>query len=256
MKKILIMVLGVFLITGCNQNIELDLETIETKLDNLTTDTLSIQSVDYMKTEAFEEMTNIYDYEFGDIFGLDNTLVESYNVLYNADTKQLLAIFKPTDNNKDALETSFSNFTDTLDNVLHTEYEGYVIYISSNDNDKVLEEIQNTKEPLFPAMSKVEKESLELTLGIKEEEVEEVLFKMPMMMTNSATYIIIKPTEGNKEIVEEKVNTYMENLEQNWSTYLPDQYELVKDRTEEEIGEYLVYIISNDNEKVLEAIKN
>ena len=48
----------------------------------------------------------------------------------------------------------------------------------------------------------------------------------------------------------------MDNLEEQWSTYLPDQYELVENRLEEEYGEYLIYIISNDNELVLKTIKN
>ena len=37
----------------------------------------------------------------------------------------------------------------------------------------------------------------------------------------------------------------MTNLEEQWSTYLPDQYELVKNRLEEKYGDYLIYIISN-----------
>ena len=38
--------------------------------------------------------------------------------------------------------------------------------------------------------------------------------------------------------------------------YLPSQAELVKNRMETRIGEYLVYIISTDNAKVLDTIKN
>ena len=47
----------------------------------------------------------------------------------------------------------------------------------------------------------------------------------------------------------------MEKLEQQWQTYLPDQYELVKNRLEKEYGEYLIYIISTDNDLVFKEIK-
>ena len=48
----------------------------------------------------------------------------------------------------------------------------------------------------------------------------------------------------------------MTNVENQWATYLPDQYELVKNRLEEEYGDYLIYIISIDIELVLKTIKD
>ena len=49
---------------------------------------------------------------------------------------------------------------------------------------------------------------------------------------------------------------YMKKLEDQWSNYLPDQFELVEDRLVEEYNGYLIYIVSSDNEKALEVIKD
>ena len=46
----------------------------------------------------------------------------------------------------------------------------------------------------------------------------------------------------------------MTNLEKTWSTYLPDQYDIVKNRMEKEAGDYLIYIATADNQKVYDAI--
>ena len=46
----------------------------------------------------------------------------------------------------------------------------------------------------------------------------------------------------------------MKKLETQWETYLPDQYELVKNRKEVKIGDYLVYIVSNNNDLVFDTI--
>ena len=48
----------------------------------------------------------------------------------------------------------------------------------------------------------------------------------------------------------------MAELEKQWKNYLPDQYDLVKNRKVEKFGDYLIYIISNDNEAVYKKIES
>ena len=68
--------------------------------------------------------------------------------------------------------------------------------------------------------------------------------------------MVVKPAEGKKDKVKEALDNYFKTEEQKWSTYLPAEYEIIKNRKYEEIGDYLVYIVSTDNDKVLETIKN
>ena len=68
--------------------------------------------------------------------------------------------------------------------------------------------------------------------------------------------MVVKPAEGKYETVRSGLDEYIKKQEELWNTYLPDQYELVKNRLVVEEGDYLIYIISEDNNSVLEAIKS
>ena len=101
----------------------------------------------------------------------------------------------------------------------------------------------------------VTKENVKDTLNIDPASLDEFLMETPMMIVQSNTYIIVRPASGKEQEVKDAINAYMKRLEEQWKTYLPDQYELVKNRKEEKLGDYLIYIVSSDNEKVFNTIK-
>ena len=88
------------------------------------------------------------------------------------------------------------------------------------------------------------------------EDVEEYAGKTSMMIVSASSYMIMKPAEGKKEAVKEAMADYMAKQEEQWGAYLPAQYDLVKNRLETEVEGYLVYVVSEDNDAVLKAIKN
>ena len=92
--------------------------------------------------------------------------------------------------------------------------------------------------------------------NVNTDNFEEALFETSLMNVHASMYIVIKPKEGKKEEVKKDMKNFMEKYSENWSTYLPDQYEMVKNRLETNVGDYLVYVVSEDNNAVLEAIKN
>ncbi len=256
MKKVLlstIIVICTLMLTGCQEEVNLDLEAITVELDNLKTGELDIQSIDIFSMGVYGELSYIYDFDFSLKLGLDSSLVSEYNVQYNEDTKELLAIFKPI-SDKEAIKTAINNLE--LENLLVEEYQGYLIFIASSDNTKVLESVKNSEALVFNAMMNVDSEQMETLLGLTSEDVEEFTMKVPTFVVSSSTYIIVKPAEGKEDLVKEKLDLYMTNLETQWSTYLPEQYELVKNRKEEQLGEYLIYIVSYNNDLVFDAIKN
>lgn len=76
-------------------------------------------------------------------------------------------------------------------------------------------------------------------------------------------YIAIKPKEGKEEIVKKALKIYFENLEVRLSNYDNDgkvieteELKRVKNRVEEEINGYYVYIVSSNNEEILKVIKD
>ncbi len=253
MKKLFI-ILGLLVFTGCG-NEELVLSGLSGELDRLSTGEFNIQMIDVEGIGAFDEMESIYDYDFDDIFDIDSDLVSEYNVLYNEDTEHFLAVFKAVDGEKEELVSQMKDYTEDLENVTFVEYEGYLIYVSSYNNQIVVERVKNATTPIFNSMMEVSGDELETMIGVSKDDVSEFLVKVPMMMTQSSSVIIVKPIEGKEEVVKNELEVYMTKLEEQWETYLPDQYELVKNRKVEFVGEYLVYIISSNNDLVFDAIK-
>lgn len=151
MKKILIILTTILFITGCgcsknkvttvderhgklNQEIQEKIKNIDFGDDNKSFENTMIITMDTIRTE----------------FGIREARVENFvaSVSYERDGHYYIAI-KPKkgweDYVKDALE-SYSEImreqqsdNELIKNSINTEYNGYYIYISSEDNNKVLD---------------------------------------------------------------------------------------------------------------------
>ncbi len=78
----------------------------------------------------------------------------------------------------------------------------------------------------------------------------------PFMNIHASMVILIKPLEGEKDNVKSMMNDALNNYQKQWDAYLPDQAVLVEDKVITEIGDTLVYIISPNNDAVLDAIRS
>ena len=83
--------------------------------------------------------------------------------------------------------------------------------------------------------------------------VESHIGKMPMMNVHASMYLIVEANEGKAEEVKENLEIYAEAYEATWERYLPEQYELVKDRKIGVQGDY-VYLIIAENADEIEAL--
>ena len=136
----------------------------------------------------------------------------------------------------------------------------FYLLISKNKEENVNIDMQalNTtlsSQPPFNelATTDVTVETLEALLQINADEVEEVIGKMPMMNVQASMYVVIKAKEGAVDSVKTKVENYGTAYEEQWATYLPQQYELVKQRKIGVKGNY-VYLIISENAADLEAL--
>jgi len=66
-------------------------------------------------------------------------------------------------------------------------------------------------------------------------------------------YMILKPKENKMNDVQNMVKDFTSKYEQQWS-YFPEEGKLVLNKLETIKDGHLVYIISRDNNKVLETI--
>ena len=94
-------------------------------------------------------------------------------------------------------------------------------------------------------------EELGSLYGINTENVEKVVGKMPMMNVQASMYLIIQAKEGTVDTVKAELDAYATQYEEQWGTYLPTQYELVKNRKMGVVGN-TVYMIIAENAETLE----
>lgn len=116
--------------------------------------------------------------------------------------------------------------------------------LTNDEWNTVAEGIFNEME--LPAMMPLSDVELTDYLGINAENLESFLVMLPMMNVHATEIMVYQAKEGMLETVTEEVNAYLENYEQMWSTYLPDQYELVQNRVQKTVGNTLVVIIAED----------
>lgn len=87
--------------------------------------------------------------------------------------------------------------------------------------------------------------------GINTENVENVVGKMPMMNVQASMYVLIQAKDGKVDTVKSELDNYAKQYEEQWSTYLPEQYELVQNRKTGVVGN-TVYMIIAENADILE----
>ena len=96
--------------------------------------------------------------------------------------------------------------------------------------------------------------------GFDRSEIGEFLFVMPKGISNPYMCIIIKPISGKTDIVKEEMNKFLAKYDNSWGVgegaipYFPEAVNLINNRLERTYGDYLIYIISPDNELVYKEI--
>lgn len=247
---------------GSNSNVELDMEKIPTAIESVKSKEFNrLNAADYLAwSEYIGSPVSYYDW---DLEGLgitaDNIAMDEYESLdysFGEDATANTAYFvgkAANDNLKTELDAFFSKFAD----VKKEEYNGYLVYIASTDNEAAYKVFtDNAYTPVMGGVMYLTAEDLEYLLGIKADMVEEFAVAYPTFMTSASQVIILKPAEGKAEEVDQLMTTYMTNLQAQWDMYLPDQAELVKNNLSSKLGDYMYYIVSTDNEAVLEAIES
>ena len=108
----------------------------------------------------------------------------------------------------------------------------------------IVENIQTEIE--LPAMMALSDAELTDFVGINAENLESFVMMMPMMNVHATEIMVLQAKEGMIETVQAEAAAHLEGLEATWSTYLPDQYELVQNRVEKTVGNTLIVIIAEE----------
>lgn len=132
--------------------------------------------------------------------------------------------------------------------------EGESGYIADTKVEMALESTLAGSE--WPAFMYVETTDLEGITGVSADQIVEHVFAMPMMAVHATSFIVIEAKDADALAdVTEKMGTYFKGVEEQWSTYLPDQHELVQNRVEKTVGNYYIGIIAADAETLAETLE-
>ncbi|SHJ72616.1 DUF4358 domain-containing protein [Paramaledivibacter caminithermalis] len=92
---------------------------------------------------------------------------------------------------------------------------------------------------------------------LNKEDIEQGIGLVQMMNVKSDQIFVLKAADESKvSILKEALEKQKEKQEQIWSTYLPDQYEKVKNNIIKVNGKYLIYITYDNPEKIEEIFDN
>ncbi|MBR2710959.1 MAG: DUF4358 domain-containing protein [Bacilli bacterium] len=139
MKKIIICLIGILLLTGCgtssNSEATFDMNAASKSLD-----------------AEMKDMVSMEDRELEAIYGIDLSLMDEYVIKSNSNKDgSVYAIIKVSDKNKDEVKKQMDNFFETLESQsslyspeavgiledrVQTSVGNYLIYISYKDTDK------------------------------------------------------------------------------------------------------------------------
>lgn len=126
------------------------------------------------------------------------------------------------------------------------------ISISLDELDK---KIEQTNEFEFLKMNAITDDEASAKFLIDKTKIKNIIGREPIVHTKSGMYVIIETDLDNIQDVKLALESYGSEYEEQWKTYLPDQYELVKNREIGVKGNYVYMIVSESPEKILELIK-
>lgn len=107
-------------------------------------------------------------------------------------------------------------------------------------------------EDMWPNNTVLDKQMLLDTYGIDEADLETWHSTMPMMNVQVDEFFMAKVKPGKMDAVETKLKERAKALDTQWSTYLPDKYEIVKNHKIVKQGDHIFFVVS---EHADEAVK-
>lgn len=266
-KYIATTVVAILIILICIMSINM----VKPEIDNINLENVS-EEIDQLKTLSFEisntsnvieeskayksELKEYYEYDFS-TFGLQRSWLDEFKIFYNEKNKQLFFVLKPTNDNCDNVTGAIEKFLKTNKiNTTKEEYDGYIFYINSNDDKKVVSKIKQSQIKVFDILQELNKDEIKEKYGIESSLYKEYKVKTAMIVKSDVTeYLLFYPKNHTaaKEI-EKLMDEYYEKKEEKWANN-EENLNLIKNRYTGNYNGYLVYIVSKDNDLVLQLLK-
>jgi hypothetical protein len=127
-----------------------------------------------------------------------------------------------------------------------------VLFLTGCGGSKVefdFEKTQKTIESELSGMKVIKDDTLEDVYGLDLSIMEKYVFKQN---EDGDFYAIIKTSDV--DTVKDNMNDYFEKVQKFNKNYSPERIQILEDRLEKEIDDYLVYIVAKDADSIYEKI--
>ena len=239
---------------------KMDINAISEKIDQLKTVSFNIDDVGNIieSSESYDGLKDYYEYDFQSMFGLNANHIDQYVIKYNKNKGQVFIAIKPFGEYHDEIKSCIGSFLkeNNIKDYDYLEYQGYQIYIKSNNNPKVISKIKQSQIRVFNILQDLKKDEIEKVLKISSGNYSEALVKIAMLRNDTCGYAIFKPSNAySKENIMNLMNDYYKGLEIKWSNN-EENKNLIQNRYFEEYQGYLIYVVSHDNDLVMQLLKS
>lgn len=92
--------------------------------------------------------------------------------------------------------------------------------------------------------------------GIDATDLDNFVAKIPMMNVHATEFFIAKVKSGKMDTVKAGIAKRQADLEEQWSSYLPEQLELVQNYKLAESGDYVLFAIYEDADDIVKAFED
>lgn len=127
-----------------------------------------------------------------------------------------------------------------------------ILFLTGCGSSKVkfdYDKAQKTIESELSGMKSIKNDTLEDVYGLDLSLMDKYVFKQN---SDGDFYAIIKTNEV--DTVKDNMNDYFEKVQKFNKNYSPERIEILEDRLEKEIDDYLVYIVAKDADSIYEKI--
>lgn len=90
--------------------------------------------------------------------------------------------------------------------------------------------------------------------GIDVSLLDEYVIYISSSVEDPSMYMVLNIKEGNESVVKYQINDMFDKYLSAYKGYYPEAAGIIEDKMEKEYSDYLIYIISNDNQKVYNKI--
>lgn len=254
---VLICIMSINLIKPEIQNINLD--NISKEIDQLKTLKFEISNTNKIidESKAYKStLKEYYEYDFSD-FGLQRSWLDEFKIYYHEKNKQLFMVFKPNHDKTSDVTNAIEKFLKAKKiTATKEEYDGYIFYISSNDDKKVISKIKQSQVKVFDILQELNKEEIKEKYGIDSNLYKEYKVKTAMIIKSDVTeYLLFYPkNQVSAKEIEKAMDKYYQEKEEKWAGN-EENLNLIKNRYTGNYNGYLVYIVSKDNDLVLQLLR-